>query len=128
MENITKRKFFEENKWMLWIIMILVVVIIILGVGNFNKMSSITSQDATIRDLKAPNEKLEAFSQERTDAIDAITKADEEIKSWEESKRLNTSIKDNVEKQIRCQRAVVSGIEEWDCNDENTYEDYTIHP
>lgn len=77
-------------------------------------------------EIRAPSIKLSSYEDERRDIILSIEKEDEVILMAEKYKKELLKNKDKKEKQIRCQRANILNMEEWDCNSENIYNKFPL--
>lgn len=97
---------------LLWI----TIVFVFVNIENNNKIKDLQEQ---VNNALVDDNKLNDYIKNRTKAKD-----EQDILT----KRLNTLNNEvlKVEKQIRCQRAVLSKVEKWDCENENTYNKYTL--
>lgn len=122
------------------IIGLLIVIVVILGVSNISKTNLINTQGQVITQVSeeaenlniklesavADKNKLSSYEDERKELKEDLVRIDNEIKTWQEAKRLNWDLTSDKEKQIRCQRAVVTGLEESSCDEEATYDKYPL--
>lgn len=75
---------------------------------------------------EAPAKKLSSYEESRKIEIEKILELENEIKTFQEAKRFREEMKDDFEKQIRCQRASLSSLEEGDCDNKDVYDNYSI--
>lgn len=126
--------------WLVVVIALLSIIVSILLTSNGSKTKVIDSKnteiEATIAEKKrledelesaeAPMKRLSSYEEKREEEIAKITAITNEIKTYEEARRLRESIKEGFEQQIRCQRAVNSNLEDWDCDLKEIYSKYLL--
>lgn len=132
------------------IVTALVIALIFSLWGNISKKIKIENKDTLMEQMAKSAEDEKVVLEKRLESSDKLTQYEEErtilkqlgeenkefisllkneLKSAEEAGRLNASLTNDKEKQIRCQRAVVTKIEDRDCDESDTFEYYgNSHP